>query len=259
MPARENQLTDTDAPGACARHARVAHGESRATDGIGEVLERARALAARDQRTLLGITGAPGAGKSTLAHAIADYVGATARVVGMDGFHLAQARLADLGRLSRKGAIDTFDAAGFVALVHRLRDLTAETIYAPEFRRDLEESIADAVAIEPSVRLVVVEGNYLLIPESPWCRLRPLFDEIWYCDRDEDARVIDLIARHRAYGKSENEARRWALGPDQRNAELIHATKARADRIVRLDAVCAGAHTSTTCGRSNAADTSCWP
>lgn len=193
------------------------------------------ALAEQDGRTLLGVTGAPGAGKSTLGRAIVDEVGDKARLVGMDGFHLSQARLAELGRLARKGAIDTFDGAGFVSLVRRLRHPGNETVYAPEFRRNLEEPIAGAVAIEPSIRLVVVEGNYLLVPDDPWGELRTLLDEVWYCDRDEATRLSHLIARHRVYGKSEQEARDWALGPDQRNAELVITTRARADRIVQVD------------------------
>ena len=138
------------------------------------------------------------------------------------------------------------DAAGFLALVRRLRSSRGEIIYAPGFSRDLEESIAGALPIEPNVQLVVVEGNYLLVPEEPWSELRDLFDEVWYCERDEQARVANLIARHRVYGKSEDEARRWALGPDQRNAELIARTRSRADLIARLDGQLAdGAPTRT--------------
>jgi pantothenate kinase len=155
--------------------------------------------------------------------------------VGMDGFHLAQARLAELGRLDRKGAPDTFDAEGFVALVRRLRGRAGETVYAPEFRRELEESIAGAVAVERRVGLVVVEGNYLLVPRRPWVELRFLFDQVWYCERDEQDRLADLIARHREYGKSPEEARRWALGPDQRNAQLIASTRLRSDLVVALE------------------------
>ncbi len=104
----------------------------------------------------------------------------------------------------------------------------------PEFHRDQEISIAAAVPIEPQVELVVIEGNYLLAPERPWGGVRGQFDEIWYCERDDEIRIADLIARHRTYGKSEEEAVRWVLESDQRNAELIEATRPRADLVVKL-------------------------
>jgi pantothenate kinase len=197
--------------------------------------ERARELQAPGRRALLGVTGPPGAGKSTFARALVEHLGESARLVGMDGFHLPREQLDCLGRLSRMGAIDTFDAAGFLALVSRLREPDGEVVYAPEFRRDREESISGAVAIEPSVRLVVVEGNYLLAEQEPWCHLARHFDAVWYCECDEEARVARLIARHSASGKSEEEARRWALGSDQRNAELVLTTRSRADLVIRLD------------------------
>ena len=153
----------------------------------------------------------------------------------MDGFHLAQSRLAELGRLDRKGAIDTFDGEGFIALVRRLRSPAEDVIFAPEFRRDLEESAPAAIGIERGIPLVVVEGNYLLVSDPPWAELRALFDEVWYCEPAETLRIANLIARHRVYGKSEIEARRWALGSDQRNAELIETTRPRADLIASID------------------------
>jgi pantothenate kinase len=153
----------------------------------------------------------------------------------MDGFHLAQSRLVELGRQDRKGAIDTFDGAGFLALIRRLRSSDGEIIYAPQFRRDLEEPVAGALPIEPGVGLVVVEGSYLLVPDGPWGELRALLDEVWYCEPDERLRLENLIARHRRYRKSDDEARQWALGPDQRNAELVTATRSLADVIVDLD------------------------
>jgi pantothenate kinase len=200
-----------------------------------ELRVRSRSLASADRRVLLGITGPPGAGKSTLAHALVNQIGETARVVGMDGFHLSQSRLAELGSRDRMGAIDTFDGSGFVALLRRLRNPNDETVYAPEFRRELEESIACALPIEPEIELVVVEGNYLLVPTAPWGEVQSLLDEVWYCEPDEGARLANLIARHRSYGKSRHEARRWAFGPDQRNAELVFTTRSRADVVVALD------------------------
>jgi pantothenate kinase len=199
-----------------------------------ELWARARRLASGGERQLLGITGPPGAGKSALARAVVEKVGCSSRLVEMDGFHLSQSRLAKLGRLQRKGALDTFDGAGFVELVLRLRRPGTETVYAPEFRRDLEEPVAGSRAVEPDARLVVVEGNYLLVPQEPWGRLRDLFDEVWYCEPGEDVRLQRLIDRHQRYGKSSDEARSWALGSDQRNADLVTATRGRADVIVGL-------------------------
>ena len=199
------------------------------------LVDRARALAATGERRILGITGAPGAGKSTLALAVAAELGAAARLVGMDAFHLANAELERLGRRDRKGAIDTFDGAGYVAALERLRSPGDEPVYAPEFRREIEEAIAGAVAVEPEVSLVITEGNYLLVDTPPWSRVRPLLDEVWYCRAPaEDLRVDRLIARHIAFGKAPDFARAWVLGSDERNAELIATTIGRADVIVEL-------------------------
>ena len=199
-----------------------------------EAVERARALAAGGRRALLGITGPPGGGKSTLARTIADELGDRARLVGMDGFHLAQAELVRLGRQDRKGALDTFDGAGYLALLHRLRDATEEVVYAPEFRREIEEPVNAAVAVPHDVPLVITEGNYLLVDEGPWAAVRALLDECWYVVQDEDTRLRLLIDRHVAFGKSPDFAREWVLRSDERNAELVATTRARADAQVRV-------------------------
>jgi pantothenate kinase len=199
-----------------------------------EAVRRARRLAAGGRRTLLGIAGPPGAGKSTLARLIADDLGDHARLVGLDGFHLAQAELQRLGRASRKGAIDTFDAAGYVALLRRLRDATEEVVYAPEFRREIEEPIGSAVAVPRQVPLVITEGNYLLVEDGDWAEVRPLLDEAWYVTRDEEARRRSLVQRHIQFGKPPELARSWALGTDQRNAELVELTRAFADMLVHI-------------------------
>lgn len=139
---------------------------------------RARALAEAGDRRILGLAGPPGAGKSTLAARLVDRLDGLAVLVPMDGFHLARAELERLGRADRKGAPDTFDAAGYTTLLTRLR--TPEpgtTVYAPAFDRSLEEPIAGSVPVAPSVPLVVTEGNYLLHDEAPWPTVLPLLDE----------------------------------------------------------------------------------
>jgi pantothenate kinase len=200
-----------------------------------ELIARAQRLASRGRRTLLGVCGPPGVGKSTLAQGIAHVLGDSVRVVGLDGFHLAQSQLHRLGRVQRKGAIDTFDAAGFVALVRRLAEANGETVYAPDFRREVDDPIAGAVAIESATQLVVVEGNYLLVQDGPWRELRSLLHEVWYCQRDEQVRLAGLVDRHRRFGKSAEAARRFVYGSDQRNAELVATTRHHADLVVSLD------------------------
>lgn len=197
------------------------------------LVARARELAQPGARAILGLVGAPGGGKSTLAAALTDALGDAAVLIPMDGFHLAQKELVRLGRRDRMGATDTFDAAGYVALLERVR-AARETVYAPEFRRPPEEPIAGAIAIPPDVPLIVTEGNYLLVEEGDWGRVRPQLEEVWYVDMDEATRLEWLIARHVAFGKTPDEAKAWVLRSDQANAAVVAATRERADVIVRL-------------------------
>lgn len=210
-----------------------------------QLVTRARALADAGPRQLLGIAGPPGAGKSTLAGQLVTALGSVAALVPMDGFHLAEAELHRLGRHHRKGAIDTFDGAGFVALLRRLRAAASSgpgpgpasagsTVYAPEFRRELEEPIAGAIPVSPQVRLVVTEGNYLLVPAEPWGELRGLLDEVWFLDLDADERLRRLTDRHIGYGRAAAEAAARARGTDQVNADLIETTASRGNLIIRL-------------------------
>ncbi|MFE3824097.1 nucleoside/nucleotide kinase family protein [Streptomyces sp. NPDC059092] len=215
--------------------------------GPAALLDRARGLLERPGRTVLGIVGAPAAGKSTLAELLVRELGPAACLVPMDGYHLANSVLLALGRRDRKGAPDTFDAEGYVALLRRLRDAAgpagtgqagtgtrAGTVYAPRFHREIEESVAGEIAIAPEARLVITEGNYLLLPEGPWAGVRPLLDETWYVDPDEALRLRRLVARHVEFGKNPEEAHAWAHGTDQKNAAVIEATRAHADLVVRL-------------------------
>ncbi len=199
---------------------------------IEALLARARALMSRGGRRLLGIAGAPGAGKSTLAEFVVEALAPDAVLVPMDGFHLAEAQLRGLGIDERKGAIDTFDAGGFVAMLRRLRDASEPVVYAPTFRREIEEPIAGAIRVPREIPLVVTEGNYLLATDGVWAQVRGIIDEIWFVELDDDVRLDRLINRHMRYGRSELAARARALGSDQRNAEFVAAGRARADVLV---------------------------
>nr|BFF18558.1 nucleoside/nucleotide kinase family protein [Promicromonospora thailandica] len=185
---------------------------------------------------MLGITGPPGAGKSTLAVALVEALApGTAVVVGMDGFHLADAVLEAQGSRARKGAVDTFDDAGYAALINRIADRRRgdRPLYAPEFRREIEEPVAagTVVADEP---LVITEGNYLLVPDGAWPAARARMAEVWYLELADSERLRRLVARHHAFGKPLPDAEAWAAGSDQRNAELIATTRGAADLVVEL-------------------------
>ncbi|MFD3403944.1 nucleoside/nucleotide kinase family protein [Kribbella sp. NPDC058693] len=197
--------------------------------------DRAVELATRGRRQILGITGAPAAGKSTYAEQLTAKLSADGHqvaLVPMDGYHLAQSVLEDLGLAGVKGAPHTFDGYGFVALLRRLKESPDEQIWAPRFDRSIEDSIAASIGIAPSVTLVVTEGNYLLLDESPWTGLRALIDQCWYVEVTEGLRHARLEARHRAFGRSAEEAHERTYGSDERNAHLIAATAPAADAII---------------------------
>lgn len=200
-----------------------------------DLVARARSLSERDGRTVLGIAGAPGAGKSTLAGTLVEALGPRLAVqVGMDGFHLSNAVLERLGRRGRKGAIDTFDDAGYAALLDRVAAARPgdPPVYAPVFLREIEEPVAAGVAVDGDVPLVVTEGNYLLATSGSWPAARARMAEVWFVTVPDDVRLARLEARHRAYGKGAEEARRWARGSDQVNAELVESTREAADLVV---------------------------
>ena len=199
------------------------------------VIERMRAeRPAASGRLLVGLTGAPGAGKSTIAAAVAAQLPGTA-VLPMDGFHLPQVRLRELGRRDRMGAPDTFDVDAFAALLASLRDVnnSGRTIAAPGFDRDIEETVPGALRRGPELSTILVEGNYLLLDRDGWERIAPLLDVAVGIVVDDTVRRERLIARHITFGKTPDAARAWALGPDERNAAAIAATLARADYLLR--------------------------
>lgn len=197
-------------------------------DALATVIEGMRARAPHaGRRLLVGIAGAPGAGKSTAAAALAAALPG-AVVLPMDGFHLPQARLVALGRRDRMGAPDTFDVAGFLAVLRALRDDDA-AVHAPDFDRTIEEPVPEAITIEPDARTVIVEGNYLLHADDGWHPVAGLLDATVALRLADETRRARLIARHVAHGKTSAEAEAWALGPDEANARLIAPGLERAD------------------------------
>ncbi|NAZ87129.1 nucleoside/nucleotide kinase family protein [Kineococcus indalonis] len=202
-----------------------------------------RALDLPGRRVLLGLAGAPGAGKTTLARALVDAVREAAgdelaaAHVPMDGFHLADVELERLGRRERKGAPDTFDAAGYAALLRRLREQGPEddVVYAPAFDREIEQPVAGSVPVAAGTRLVVSEGNYLLLAEGAWQGVRTGFDEVWFVGAGSGERTGRLVRRHVRFGKDPAAAQAWVRRVDERNAALVEATAARADLLVPGD------------------------
>ena len=205
---------------------------------IADLLARdAIALASDSARAVLGIAGSPGAGKSTLVEELLDRIraikgGDWVAHIPMDGFHLADAQLDRIGARARKGAPETFDAAGYAHLLERVRREMDAPVYVPGFDRTLEQPLAAALVVLPSARLVVTEGNYLLLDDPQWERARRAMDAVWFVASEDTTRVERLVARHIEFGKSPQQARAWVATTDQPNSELVAATAGRADRVI---------------------------
>lgn len=196
---------------------------------------RAAELVQPGRRAILGICGAPGAGKSALAVKLVkrlNAAGVAAAHVPMDGFHLADVSLRERGLLEAKGAIETFDDYGYLALLRRLRVELDHDVLAPGFERDLEQPLAAAITVPAGTTLVVTEGNYLLDDSGAWPLVRAELDAVWFVDLDDNRRRSRLVARHIKFGKEPVAAQEWMDRVDEPNAQRILARQAFADLIV---------------------------
>lgn len=209
-----------------------------------ELISRARSLAGTSERVILAIVGAPGSGKSTVTEMLLQVLqddppdGCSREWVAhlpMDGFHLADLQLDRLGRRDRKGASDTFDAAGYVATLRRLAERTDDPVYVPGFERELEQPIAASIAVPVESRLILTEGLYLLHDEGDWRRAAAYFVESWFCTVDRDLRMQRLVDRHVRFGKTPDEATSWVMNVDEPNAQIVERSKSRATRLIDLN------------------------
>lgn len=207
-------------------------------DALVEDAAKLAERAGRRGRVALGLVGAPGAGKSTLAEALVTGVNRllgpdTAACLPMDGFHLSDRQLARIGRAHRKGAPDTFDAHGYLALLRRLLARPDHPVYVPDYDRELHEPVAARLVVHPGVRLLVTEGNYLAWDEPPWCGVRELLAETWYVEVPDATREARLLERQIAGGLDRDRARAWVASSDRPNGEVVKATRGNCTRVVR--------------------------
>ena len=197
-----------------------------------QMVARLRRVTPVEGRYMLGIAGAPGAGKTTLAAALALQLGSAAAVVEMDAFHLAKEQLRRLERLERQGAPDTFDVAGYLDVLRRLR-VERTDAFIPVFDPLIEEPIAAAELIPTSTRLIITEGAYLLFATHGWHEVRPLLDEVWYLEIAEDERRNRIVARRRDHGRSDLETDRWFKNVDEPYRSAVQTSAQLADLVLR--------------------------
>jgi pantothenate kinase len=188
------------------------------------------------RRVIVALAGPPGAGKSTLSERLLAVLPVgEAALVPMDGFHFDNAVLDEMDLRNRKGAPETFDCDGLAATLRRIRS-GGEPVAVPVFDREADLARAGAAIIPADTRIVLVEGNYLLLDRAPWSELAPLFDLTIFIDVPMAELERRLLARWRDLGRSEEEASTWVDGNDLPNARLVIESSRAADILWRNDA-----------------------
>ena len=193
-------------------------------------------LDGQSPRTLIGIVGKPGAGKSTVVEQIQNkFRSYEVSIIPMDGFHLSNEELISLGRRERKGAPDTFNVSGFISLIKKVKHEQHVDHKFPIFHREIEASIENEGIVPKESKVVVIEGNYLFSEDHNWSAVYPMLDHTWFIEIDDEVRIERLVARHIRYGKTPAEAETWSRGSDEANARFIELTAHRASNIIKLD------------------------
>ena len=200
------------------------------------IAERTRALPGR--RVAVGIAGGPGVGKSTIATEVVAALNAeasgTAAYLPMDGFHMRHAKLEELGTVKDKGAPHTFEGQAFAEFLERLKG-TTEDVPGPGYSRAIEDVVEDQFVVPAAARVLVTEGNYLLLATAPWWRVRPLLDLAVFVTVGRDKARERLLKRHAEHGLfSEEYIREHVDQIDLANYDLVQRSAGRADVVIEL-------------------------
>lgn len=190
-------------------------------------------------RIAIGMAGGPGTGKSTLAAELVTMLNAvhpgSAALVPMDGFHMRHAKLEAMGQVDYKGAPHTFEGADFVTFLHHLKAAT-DPVSGPGYSRKIEDVVEDAFTVGAEVKILIVEGNYLLLTEGPWAGVKPLLDYAVFIDVPRELVKARLLKRHGEEGLFTEERNRAHIERnDLPNYDRVCLSQDRADVVIEMD------------------------
>ena len=207
-------------------------------DDLAEELLTKVKLLPKDGQFWLGIAGSPGSGKSTLAAALKERLNELLVVISQDGYHYYRSQLDQMSdpitAHIRRGSPFTFDAERLVSDLIKARNLGKGEF--PSFDHRVADPVEKDIQLSNSDKIIVVEGNYLLLNAEPWCRLKKdVFDESWCLDVPVQESNRRVIQRHMKIGLSEEKARNRVIDNDGMNAELVmNESPSNADRMIKI-------------------------